>query len=336
MLTELLEQIDQHEFKKLSHDIKEVINQHLMWLNQLNSALLTPSSERSLQLHDRCAYNHCAFGRWLNQLLALRCFQHPFFENLHRLHIQFHICASDLLAEQDAAGQFQAAHYAQLLSLQQQLFDQLMTLFEFSVMIKNQFDSTTGLMNRRSVNTVLAYEKYRMQRSPTSRCCIALVDIDHFKKVNDQYGHDVGDRVLREVAERLQSITRGADTIARYGGEEFLFVLPNMRLSEAVTGMERVRKDLARNPIAELQPELWISASFGITQLCAECDIEQSLKRADLALYAAKMAGRNRCACIDIERFSEQDRAISRGAINETFSAVVNDYCQIVNSGTRS
>ncbi|WP_428034421.1 diguanylate cyclase [Amphritea sp.] len=330
VLEDLLEKIDQKEFVRLSADIRTVFHQHLLWYNSLNLALVTQEPVLSEEDYCCCSHTLCQFGKWIKKILDNPKFHHPFFIDLDSQHQAFHKIANRLITDLNAQQPMDQASYQQLIKGQETFTAQLLTLFEFSVMTLNQFDTVTGLMNRRSVNSVLAYEKYRMARNKTSRCCIALVDIDHFKKVNDLYGHDVGDLALAQVASIMSSFTRESDTLARYGGEEFLFVLPDIELDDAIVIIERVRRRLADTPLQLDQHTLKLSASFGITQLTNDYQLKTSIKNADDALYLAKHSGRNRSAYIDIRDFSEPQGAATINEMND--NPALSGYSKLVQS----
>ncbi|MEZ4598760.1 MAG: diguanylate cyclase [Syntrophotaleaceae bacterium] len=152
-------------------------------------------------------------------------------------------------------------------------------------------DGLTGLYNRAYFDATLEKEIARSRRSklPLS---LLLVDLDHFKKINDNHGHLVGDRVLANVAAALRDQSRVADTVCRYGGEEFAIILPETPLAGAQLVAERIRRQ-----ISELKLEVSVTTSIGIN--CAEHYEELVpdllIAGADSALYAAKRKGRNRC-----------------------------------------
>ncbi len=153
-------------------------------------------------------------------------------------------------------------------------------------------DPLTGIMNRRSLlqNLYVYYEDFKRYATPVS---LAMIDIDHFKAVNDTYGHQVGDQVLAQFAQLIGSSLRATDRLARYGGEEFVVVLPHLHCSEARDAAERLRRIIADTPFSEHQ--LQVTASFGVAEFTAEDPGSHSLiKRADEALYTAKHLGRNR------------------------------------------
>ncbi len=124
-----------------------------------------------------------------------------------------------------------------------------------------------------------------------------MIDIDHFKKINDSFGHDIGDEVLREFAVRLASNVRAVDLPCRYGGEEFMVIMPDTRLSDAERIAERIRLHVAGSPfrVAGGSELLTVTISIGVASTLGPGDhAEALLKRADEAVYEAKAAGRNK------------------------------------------
>ena len=126
-----------------------------------------------------------------------------------------------------------------------------------------------------------------------------MIDIDHFKKVNDVYGHPVGDIVLRELAAILKEVARETDLPARYGGEEFIIFMPKTRLPEVLQAGERLRKAVERKAFAAPSPLLRCTVSIGIADFRPgfEGSEQEVIRRADQALYEAKRGGRNRVVC---------------------------------------
>ena len=155
-------------------------------------------------------------------------------------------------------------------------------------------DVLTDLPNRRYAMKRLEQELARSQRSgaPLS---VMMLDIDFFKKVNDLYGHDVGDHVLRETASMLQSMTRRGDVVCRLGGEEFLVICSNCDLAEAARSAERIRAAIESHAISMAGADRGVTVSLGVAQRTAEIqDVDQLLKQADRRVYEAKARGRNR------------------------------------------
>jgi diguanylate cyclase len=155
-------------------------------------------------------------------------------------------------------------------------------------------DELTGLVNRRHMASLLDRERQRGVRSGRG-FSLAMVDIDHFKAVNDHYGHPVGDDVLRTFAHHAPQALRGTDVVARWGGEEFVLLLPEAALSAARIGVERLRGRVAATPMAHLSGvPIRVTVSVGLTEHIAGESVTQTLERADRALYEAKAQGRNR------------------------------------------
>ena len=178
-----------------------------------------------------------------------------------------------------------------ILDLEQRLIDAQNALH-----FQATHDGLTGLLNRSAVLHALDRELSRAARDQTS-VGIALIDLDHFKVINDTYGHTVGDRVLCESMVRGKSVLRPYDFLGRYGGEEFLAVLPGCNREDAKTVAERIRVRIASQPLMCDGNAVHISASFGVT---CSADWPSNtvrlalIRAADEALYRAKSAGRNR------------------------------------------
>lgn len=155
-------------------------------------------------------------------------------------------------------------------------------------------DDLTGVYNRRHLLELSEREFKRAQRFRRS-LSLVMMDIDHFKLVNDNHGHAVGDEVLRIIAERCKSNIRTVDVFGRYGGEEFIILLPETELVEAFQITERLCNKIADSPISTSAGPINITASFGIASFNTDVgDLNALLRHADMALYSAKRNGRNR------------------------------------------
>jgi two-component system cell cycle response regulator len=156
-------------------------------------------------------------------------------------------------------------------------------------------DGLTGLHNRRYLDSHLQtlFDRSTTRRRPLS---VMMTDIDHFKAVNDKWGHDGGDRVLREFAARLRKNVRGIDLACRYGGEEFVVVMPDTPAPIAEKVAERIRAEIASAPFVVADgTAIEITVSVGVSSLKPYADsMDALMKRADVALYEAKSGGRNR------------------------------------------
>jgi diguanylate cyclase (GGDEF)-like protein len=154
-------------------------------------------------------------------------------------------------------------------------------------------DPLTGIANRRAFRD--AVEKEMQNRRKGQGCCIALFDIDHFKRVNDSHGHDTGDEVLKIFARVAGSVLRKDDTLARIGGEEFAVIFPDTSVEHALAICERLRKEIAGTPICVGDMIIQVTVSGGVAVL-GPSGLDQALKQADRALYQAKDGGRDQLA----------------------------------------
>jgi two-component system, cell cycle response regulator len=154
-------------------------------------------------------------------------------------------------------------------------------------------DPLTGVLNRRALLNAMEAEIARARRSGHP-LTLSLLDLDHFKRVNDTYGHAAGDLVLRECVERVEAGLRHYDTVGRFGGEEFVVLAPNLSQDAAATVFDRIRRSIRETPFMFDGFALSISVTQGVVTWDGEVDTDEWLRAADAALYAAKHAGRDR------------------------------------------
>ena len=158
-----------------------------------------------------------------------------------------------------------------------------------------RIDPLTGLLNRRAFMTRIKTEITRYSRSKRS-FCLLMADIDHFKRINDTYGHDSGDYILKRLSRLMIDSLRLQDVIGRWGGEEFLILLPETDINGASFAAEKLRMVIQNHEFLFHEQQLNITVSFGISVYKDAMTIDQCLKKADDNLYLAKKQGRNRVA----------------------------------------
>jgi diguanylate cyclase (GGDEF)-like protein len=158
-------------------------------------------------------------------------------------------------------------------------------------------DSLTGISNRSEFSRMLASEMDRAKRYGTPLSLI-MYDLDYFKRVNDSFGHDAGDEVLRAVTDVVKGNTRAVDVVARWGGEEFMVLMPQSDLTSAKSAAEKLRQAIAEHRFDKVNT---ITVSFGVTEFVPQDDFNTLLKRVDDALYLAKANGRNRVETLTAE-----------------------------------
>ena len=157
-------------------------------------------------------------------------------------------------------------------------------------------DSLTGLYNRRAMERILDREQRRARRYSRG-LAVAIADIDDFKKINDTYGHQCGDMVLKQLAELFSKWIRDTDSVGRWGGEEFLFVFAETDCQGAITVAERVRKSLSRELFKCGDHSFNLSITIGISYRTQQGTLQEMIHEADKALYQGKTEGKNRVVC---------------------------------------
>ena len=260
---------------------------HVGWLQRWYQAILhhgsipDPSSES------------CPFAAWHRRNTEGRIAEYADFENAGMAHEFVHAMATQITERALAGHTVTTSDFEALMSaalafgvaaqaLEREVWRTLAT-----------FDPLTGLANRHIMRSQLLRERDRAIRHQKP-LCLALADIDNFKAINDGFGHQFGDAVIREVADALTGAVRPYDIVYRYGGEEFLFCLPGADLETAVQVLQRVREAVAALVVTD-KSGTWtkITCTFGVARLDANISVEDSIKNADRALYDGKRAGRN-------------------------------------------
>ena len=169
-------------------------------------------------------------------------------------------------------------------------------IYEKKLIEMNTRDELTGAFNRRYLSTVINYEFERSIRYNRPSCLI-MIDLDFFKKINDNYGHQAGDFVLKTVAQIFNSTIRNIDILTRYGGEEFCCLLPETSIENAILVAERLRKRIEDYEFNFDNKVIKITMSCGVTEVTESIpDVDTLIKNADEALYKAKANGRNQVA----------------------------------------
>lgn len=170
--------------------------------------------------------------------------------------------------------------------------DELTAELDYIGQVAHQ-DYLTGALNRRGMDEALEREFNRADRHNTT-LCVAMLDIDHFKKLNDTLGHTTGDEALTHLVKVLKEVLRTTDVLARYGGEEFIIILPDTPKDEAVKVITRVQRELTKNFFMHNNERVLITFSAGVAERVGDETPEVLIPRADAALYKAKHSGRNR------------------------------------------
>jgi len=266
---------------------------HGNWLKVLHRSLICGEPPEASDLADD-AHHRCLFGQWYYGGVDDRLQQLPIFSEVGELHRKVHERARGLLLQKQSGSDIGAQEYDAFVDM----------AHEFRVAVQNlQFsmisrvcavDHLTGVWNRYAMAHKLAQEYERVRRTGRP-CAVALMDFDHFKSINDNHGHVVGDRVLRETMQYLVGQMRKYDAIFRYGGEEFLFLFPDTPLDQAEKLLDRLREDVKNIPVKGADGrEITITVSIGLSRMDAASGEQGVIELADSALCNAKLGGRDR------------------------------------------
>lgn len=296
------------------HELERAAAEHIAWLKSIHLALLAPGQPRQLPpsaptlLSQWVAAAETAPERGDRQALV---------DELGQSCRRMHARAAQLFAPESAPSPVDPARY---LAFMGSVEDYGLHLRNAECLLRQalaETDPLTGVANRQGMMRDLHREWTRALRSGES-ACVAIADLDHFKDINDSFGHLAGDHVLRLAARFFRRRLRPYDLIYRFGGEEFLFCLPNTDPGNARRVLDRLRTMMARLPVRLAEGrQVVVTASIGIAPMRADLPPERALELADDALYRAKRTGRNRvCVAPDDRGGSEPAPAEHRPGVH--------------------
>lgn len=274
--------------------LEKAITYHQDWLHHLHEGLICNRPFNN-DVYREDAHRHCKLGQWYYTSApdSLKTFTK--FEQLEQIHTRMHDAAR-LLAQKSSRGEtISPADYASFYRDQQNLIRLMGELRDQLIETSYSFDPLTGAMNRNAFYLIAEKEHALAERTRESYV-IVMVDLDHFKQINDRYGHLNGDRVLKEAADLIQKRLRSSDVFCRFGGEEFIAFLPSTWLEDAADLFDAILKSLANTliPIDNSGKTLQVTASAGLAKHTGGQTLDQIIEQADAQLYAAKGQGRNR------------------------------------------
>jgi len=285
--------VSRPEIQEIVDQLERATQETSQWLARFHrSAVCKVAPEDDVVADD--AYLDTGFGRWYETHRGSSVFDQDAFVALAGLHQALYSHATILARRAWRDDKLPVEEYDALLEKVDAFNDQARRLAKAFRAALSDLDPLTGVQTRSSMERDLKREQFRAYRT-RQPCTIALVDIDHFKRVNDTLGHLAGDRVLAAVTRMLNDGLRPYDSIYRFGGEEFLLCLPDTGPEQARLVLERVRKTIGATSLEIGAEELCsITVSIGIAQLTPRRPINEITARADQALYQAKKAGRNK------------------------------------------
>ncbi len=274
-------------------ELEHAIQDTVAWQQQLSRALIC-GLPMPANVVDPNAHLLARFGAWYAENQEAELVDQAVFRALAEQHKAMHAAAQAVVAAHRRDGSVADEVYDAFLAEVNEFIAQARRIAGAFRRAVSDLDPLTGVYNRQVMLNALERERERFRRTAAT-FSLALCDIDHFKKINDSYGHLVGDRVLRAVADRITANLRPYDSLFRYGGEEFLILLADTDKRTAQEVLERLRRAVAGRPMdAGQQAPLSVTLSFGFATMRDDLPIKDLTEQADQALYDAKQAGRNR------------------------------------------
>ena len=288
----LLQNMDRNTLQKILFELDQALYNHQQWHNAL---VRTLACRLLSDKHDigSSAHKECRFGQWYYGVQSEYLKDNTDFVAIGEVHLRMHKIVSTLLLDLKTENAIKLVDYDHFSNLLDQFRLEAYALKNEIESMLYKHDPLTMLLNRISMLPLLR-EEQELSRRQQQSCCISMIDIDFFKKVNDTYGHPVGDKVLIILAKILRENVRSYDKVFRYGGEEFLIVYPQTDIAHAVEMTDRIRMKIFKTEFdVGLEKPVHIEVSCGVSLLDSNAGIELSLERVDSALYQAKSNGRN-------------------------------------------
>jgi diguanylate cyclase (GGDEF)-like protein len=285
------------QLQRMLDELQAAIREHAEWHRRLIRMLVCRLEPTAADLRED-SHRQCNFGRWLYGSAWDDLRERPEYPSIEAEHNRLHELAAAVLRDMLEDGEVSQERFDAFVGGSGRLRKQLDSLrHEVAAALRSR-DALTGVYGRVEILPQLREARALAQRE-LQPSCIAFMDLDHFKTVNDVHGHRMGDDVLASAAHRISGHLRRYDRVFRYGGDEFLLLLPGTHLGEALQLVERIREGLSDAVLATASggEQLRLTASFGLTTLEPDLPVEECISRADSALLAAKAAGRNRTVC---------------------------------------
>jgi diguanylate cyclase (GGDEF)-like protein len=291
--------LDPAALRKALDQLEQAVHDHARWHDDLIRSIVCrlPCDPNDL---DEKAHRQCRFGQWYYEQAPVELWEQPAFVAIEAEHKRLHQVAAHMLREATTGVPVSREDYDELVSGGERLRLELDSLLHAIAGSLRDRDALTGAYRRVEMLPTLR-EWRELARRNVQQCCIAFMDLDHLKEINDTHGHVVGDQVLAGVVRHVTEHLRPYDKVFRYGGDEFLISLPGADLEIGQKVIGHIREQIAAAPHIESPAghRVATTASFGLALLEPDISVEESIDRADKALLVAKTAGRNRICSWD-------------------------------------
>ena len=294
-----LPNISHTQLQDIVAQLDQALYNHKEWHRSLIRTLVCqlPSDQHDLSQE---AYKECRFGQWYYTYADKNVRETPGFVAIGKEHKRLHKLTAQLLTASYAGHPIPAYDYDNFTNSLERLQLEIYALKRELEELMYHRDTLTGAIGRVDMLPMLREQVALVKHHLYKQGCIVMMDLDHFREINDTYGHAAGDTVLTVIVHYITEKLRSYDKIFRYGGEEFLLLLANVEIATAYTMIDRLREGIAHLSIdIGNNNSIHLTASFGLTVLNPNITVEQSVEQADKALYAAKAAGRNCIKTLD-------------------------------------
>jgi len=289
--------ITELETEAVINQVNQAERNHIKWLAKLHEHLICDGSLPE-NVCENDAHHHCQFGLWYYNETTGLIKNTQSYKELGRIHKEMHVSARQLVHSWHEYQKVDLSEYRDFIKKQHILLQHLSKVRENLNLTLMSYDNLTGALRRDPFMLLFEKEMNQGKRSGVS-FCIVMIDLDYFKKVNDSYGHLVGDKVLQKTALTISQELRTYDSLCRYGGEEFIVLLPDTTIDEAKLVIERIRENVEQQIVQTVDGQkIQMTISAGITVVDSNNTLNSNIDLADKALYCAKSEGRNKVRCL--------------------------------------
>jgi len=293
MIEELIRNLDPKTTQSLVVTIKSVLSDHVRFIREINRFLIFKDVENTLFTDNNISAHQQNFKSWFESYKGTVIEGSHEINKIADLHLKLQIMAEKITKNLRQFKKIDIIEYELFLNENDHFFEFLWQLATEIISAQYQFDPLTKLLNRRAFLPILQHELSKVNRLD-SCCSLVLVDIDDFKDINDNYGHDTGDSILTQFSTMLSKHLRQSDCASRHGGDEFLLCLPDTDVNKAYRIIERLNNHIQA---FEYSSNIHLTASFGISPL--KKDIRNSIINADVAMYQSKNNGKNQISIFE-------------------------------------
>lgn len=285
-----------HEIDELIADLNLALEGHYQWLVEVFRYIAVRDREMP-QLTRREAHNVCRFGSWLNRYLQETSEDKGFAQVVHQRHKEMHDVGRELVLS-IVDGDVRLALFDEFKLALQGMSEAINRWQRHLLQLRSGYDALTGLPLRRILDESFATH-HPEEEGEEDRMYVLIMDVDHFKRINDTWGHLTGDAVLRSLARKLRECTRSYEPSFRFGGEEFITLLKARSDRDACLAGLRINQAIAAHEFQHGSEQLSVTVTSGLTRAWKGETLHRVLERADSAMYCGKQSGRNRCMFVD-------------------------------------